>query len=103
MNLFHFKNFSRGRFSSKLGVVLFLLSSAIATGNCIKQLSPFEECKERNRCELIEGECYLRNAIIYRTLAGTEEASNEDALILLGTCSGLSNTCERNCRSGTLF
>ncbi|MCC5815990.1 MAG: hypothetical protein JJT78_14660 [Leptospira sp.] len=88
---------------SKAGFLFIFGFLVYSSVNCIKPLSPFEECKARNRCEMIEGECYLRNSVIYRTLAGTEQASTEDALILLGTCSGLSNTCVRNCRSGTLF
>lgn len=70
---------------------------------CIPELSPRESCYNRNRCNHIEGDCYLKNLLIYQFATSQSKLSNQDAIILWGTCSGLEEECKKNCQSTTLF
>lgn len=79
---------------------LFVIGFAL---HCGTGFSPKEECFSRNRCDKIEGECYLRNLAIYQASTGDVRFSAEDSFILYATCNGLGDTCKRNCQSSTIF
>ncbi|TGL61994.1 hypothetical protein EHQ58_03915 [Leptospira ognonensis] len=70
---------------------------------CGSPFSPRSNCLERNKCATIEGDCFLRNDLIYKFSTQSPIYSDQDLAILLNSCNGLKNKCHKNCESGTLF
>lgn len=85
-------------------MVFLLVAMGLAVSHCQSPtLSPQKECMERNRCSVIEGECFMKNLAVYSTVSQSATMGTEDGTILLGTCVGLGDTCKKNCMSSALF
>lgn len=97
MKLFPFKR-TEYRFFQSIALFLILFG-----GSCSQETSPRIACFERNQCSTIEGNCFLKNDLIYKALVGEQSYSTQDFAALVNTCFGLERRCRQNCEKTTLF
>ncbi|TGN19656.1 LA_0364 family Cys-rich lipoprotein [Leptospira idonii] len=82
---------------------LFILSLFVWLSDCGAPFSPRSSCYERNKCSTIEGECFLKNDVLFKGVTASPSYSSQDFSILMGTCIGLERKCRDNCQSSTIF